>query len=378
MALAACGTRESVEPLLGALEDEDPLVSQAAVMALENLTGYAEPLVEPRRDTETSGAGSLSANARVGKPPVAPNQSSVHQGFENSFGSRAMRRVEAERWRAWVESHPWKEIEAELVARLASGDRDQQRRAAVTLGHMGGDAAKAALRAYVAKERDNNPYPEWRKNHRGDGTKFNSLADVNPRTLQAVTRALGYLEDRGAVGLLSETLGKHSQPESGNLFLAEAAVESLGRIGTPEAEEALVGAMANLKDYFYYVGWYGDHPALFACHTSPVHYLITEALDARGSTQAKSIVPHLIRSVPTDVDRALFAANDDCETLIGRVIRRAGCEAAVVETCLSILGDAQGVRTPEIEEAIGTTYQAWGGETGPGESGGSYFVVGVP
>ena len=32
-----------------------------------------------------------------------------------------------------------------------------------------------------------------------------------------------------------------------------------------------------------------------------------EALDAMGSKQAGTMVPHLIRSVPTDMDRALFA-----------------------------------------------------------------------
>ena len=42
MALAACGTRASVEPLFSALSDADPLVAQAASIALENLTGHAE------------------------------------------------------------------------------------------------------------------------------------------------------------------------------------------------------------------------------------------------------------------------------------------------------------------------------------------------
>lgn len=327
VALAACGTRDSVAVLLNALDDEEPLVGQAAAVALENLTGHVEPF--------------------------------------NPFGPRRQRREDVRQWRDWFATHDWAAVENELIERLTRGDRDQQRRAAVALGHVGGDAARSALRSYVTKERDNNPYPEWRKTHHGDGAKFNALADVNPRPLQAATRSLGYLRDKAAVPLLIETLGQNSQPEKSNLFLAEAAVEALGRIGTPEAAQSLVDALAGLKDYFFYVGWYGDHSALFACHASPVHYLITEALDARGSTQARAIVPHLIRSVPTDVDRALFAANDDCETLIGRVIRRAGGEAAVVETCLSILGDSQAARAKDIEEAIGMTYQAWGGKPDP-------------
>ena len=42
VALAACGTRASTPPLLAALTDADPLVAQAAVLALENLTGHTE------------------------------------------------------------------------------------------------------------------------------------------------------------------------------------------------------------------------------------------------------------------------------------------------------------------------------------------------
>ncbi|MFH1920637.1 MAG: HEAT repeat domain-containing protein [Planctomycetota bacterium] len=161
--------------------------------------------------------------------------------------------------------------------------------------------------------------------------------------------------------MLSETIGNHSDPETANLFLAEAAVEALGRIGTPEAEAALVEAFAGLTDYPRYTRWYGDHDALMSCHASPVHYFIAEALDALGSTQAQSILPHLIRSVPIDPDRALFLRNDDCETLVGRVIRRHGAEAAVVETCLAILGDPQATRAQEIEEAVSTTIRCWGG-----------------
>jgi hypothetical protein len=43
LALAACGTRDSVPPLLTALDDKDPVVTHAAKVALENLTGHAEP-----------------------------------------------------------------------------------------------------------------------------------------------------------------------------------------------------------------------------------------------------------------------------------------------------------------------------------------------
>ena len=327
IALAACGTRASVPPLLSALTDGDPLVAQAVAIALENLTGHAEAF--------------------------------------DAFAPPAQRARQAEKWRAWFRGTNWAAIERELLQRLASADRDVIRRAAVTLGHVGADAARAALRSYVTRERLNNPFPEWRKRFRGDGARFNSLSPANPRTLQAATRSLGYLKDAASVPMLAETIRNHSDSEKSNLFLTEAAIEALGRIGTPEAEAALVEALKGLRDYFYYVGWYGDHSALYACHASPPHYFIAEALDAMGSKRAGDILPHLIRSVPTDPDRALMLGNDDCETLVGRVIRRGGAEAAVTETCLSLLGDPKAKRTPEIAQAIAKTYGAWAGRPDP-------------
>ncbi|MCX5677130.1 MAG: HEAT repeat domain-containing protein, partial [Planctomycetota bacterium] len=329
IALATCGTRDSVPPLLAALADADPLVAQAAAIAVENLSGHAEPF--------------------------------------NPFVAAGERTQQAEKWQAWLRGTNWEAIEKDLIKRLENPDRDVVRRAAVALAHTGaGDAARAAVRAYVARERQNNPYPEWKKaGHNGDGTRFNSLSPANPRTLQAATRTLGYLKDKESVPMLAETVAQNSAPATANLFLAEAAVEALGRIGTPEAEDALVKSMAGLKDYFYFVGWYGDHSALYACHASPVHYLIAEALDAMGSKRAAPILPNLIRSMPTDPDRALMLQTDDCEALVGRIIRRSGAEASVVETCLAILGDPDAKKTPEIADAIAKTYAAWAGKPDP-------------
>lgn len=326
-ALATCGTRASVPALLRALEDADPLVAQAAAVALENLTGQA-------RD--------FDAFVEVGR-----------------------RAEQARAWRRWFELNGWDTLETKLVARLHQGDRDQVRRAAVALGRIGGPAAREALRGYVAREREVNPYPEWRQHHQGDGTRFNAHSPANPRTLQAAVRALGYLQDAAAAALLAETAQGHTDPATGNLFLAEAAIEALGRIGAPEAEVALIRLFVGLPDYPEHTRWYGDHDALIACHAAPVHYFITEALDALGSTRAGDLVPHLIRSVPTDTDRALFPGNDDCETLVGRVLRRSGAEAAVVETCLALLGDPAAAPVDTIAQALASTHQAWGGKPDP-------------
>src|SRR6185436_1793973 len=93
LALAACGTRESVQPLLTALDDKDPIVIQAANVALENLTGHAEP----------SGA---SAN-----------------------------------WKGWLASNSWPAIEIALLQTLGASS-PASRGPIAALGHVGGEAAR--------------------------------------------------------------------------------------------------------------------------------------------------------------------------------------------------------------------------------------------
>ena len=80
LALASCGRRDSVEPLLDALDDDDPLVAQAASVALENLTGHSEPF--------------------------------------QPFTDAASRAVEASRWRDWCKQLDWNSLEASLITRL--------------------------------------------------------------------------------------------------------------------------------------------------------------------------------------------------------------------------------------------------------------------
>jgi HEAT repeat protein len=321
VALAACGTRQSVPALLRALEDADPLVAQAAAMALENLSGHAEKF--------------------------------------NPFAPAAVRAAQVRQWRDWFAANSPEKIAQDLAGRLAAADRDTVRRAAVALGHWG--AGGKELQAYVAGERSHNSYPEWRKDHQGDGAMFNSLSPANPRTLQEAVRALGHLRDASAVPLLAETLAQNCHPADGNLFLAEAAAEALGRIGNAAAQAALIQTFAGLRDYPEHTLWYGDHPALIACHAAPVHYFILAALETLRATNAAPLTPHIIRSIPTDPDRALFPYNDDYETVAGRVLRRSGMEAAVVETCLALLGDPQAQSVNGLEPAVAATHEAWGG-----------------
>ncbi len=326
--LATCGTRESIPPLLEALEDIDPNVAQSAAIAIENLSGSA---------------------------PIE---------FDG-YTSAEQRKVQATKWRQWFAENNWKTIEADVIKNLQSGDRDVARRAAVALGRTGDVASRVALRAYVALHSKTNPLPKWRKaGHRGDRTQFNAQSEVNPRTLQAATRALGYLRDVDSVPMLAKLVVEHSNPDSGNLFLAESAAEALGRIATPEAEEALITGFAELQDYPKLTRWYGDHDALMACHASPVHYYILEALDTMGSKRPAEIMSHVIHSVPVDPDRALLLENDDYENLVGRIARRSGLEATIIETALSILGDEKATANKDVNDALSKVHRCWAGHPG--------------
>lgn len=303
-ALSACGTRETLPALAGLLEDADPIVARAAAIALENLTGNAEG-ADPR------------------------------------------------------------ELEAWLISQLAGNDRAARRRAVVALGHIGGDAAREALRDFVERERHANPYAPFKDKSREDKFTFDATSPLNPRTLQEAVRALGRLKDTDAVPLLASILADNHQPETANLFLAEAAAEALGWIGGPAAEQVLVEAFARLGNYHDYVGWYGDHSALYACHASPVHARIIQSLDRIGSSAAGPIVPHLIRSVPTDPDRALFLQTDTYELLVGRLIHRSGRAEEVIATCLTLLEAPEAGSSAEIQAALEVVFNAWAGKPSP-------------
>ncbi len=320
LALAACGTRASLPALLDAAEDPDRVVRGAAAVALENLTGYRE---------EGTGTGTGTAAA----------------------------------WRTWFAATSWERIERDLIDRLQSGR--EVRGAVVALGHVGGVEGRRALREWLKVEAAKNPYPIFENDNRTDTFTFGAESVWNPRTVQEGVRALGRSGDVDALPLLEGWLARNVEPRRGNLFLAEAAIEALGRLGTPAAEEILLRTFAGLSDYWHYVGWYSDHPALYACHASPIHGRLLEALEWLGSTRAGLLVPAVIRSIPTDPDRGLFLDNDDYEVLAGRLIRRSGRGEEVTETCLALLGDPTARVAGDVKEALGRTHAAWGGHPGP-------------
>ena len=71
----------------------------------------------------------LAAHAAI----AIENLTGVAESFD-AFSSKPERERQAERWKKWFVDKNWLEIEAELVGRLQSSDRDVVRRAAVALG----------------------------------------------------------------------------------------------------------------------------------------------------------------------------------------------------------------------------------------------------
>ncbi len=308
MGLAACGTRESVAVLRPVLADPNPVVAQAAHVALEHLTGL-----------------------RVKFNPFAGD-----------------REAAVRRWAEPLDRLDWTAIERDLCGQVSRGDRLESWAAAETLGRTGGSAGAAALRAFLAS----NPGAEL-------------------RIAMAAMRSLGSLGDREAVPALVTMLSTNAplvkdrgeaNREFGGaqraVYLAATAAEALGRIGGAEAERALAGTLGTLQPMEKYTLCCGDHPWLMGCHSSPVHHRILEALDAMGSTNGGDAAAAIVRAVPMDKDRALLYELDAYEALTARVLARSGRAADVAESCLAVLGDPAARGRDDLIAAVGASPHA--------------------
>ena len=222
---------------------------------------------------------------------------------------------------------------------LGEDDATAAFRAVRALGHIGGEGAAEALRAYVEAHLDPN------------------APGADARTLMAALRALGRIGDAEATPLLGRVLALDTQHGHGhvrrrNVHVAAAAAEALGQIGSDEAERALVDFCPKLRGFRDYTRVSGDHPVLINCHSSVLHYRILEALDAIGSTDA-SVLPVFLRSLPEDLDRALLLETDSYENLVGWMAQRCGAADRLAETCLAVLGDDLGEPDGALKEALG-------------------------
>ena len=101
VALAACGTRESVGPLLAVLGDADPLVAQAAAVALENLLGRGEPFAA------FAPAADRAARPNRGWPGSAARRGTRSSGtWSRDWETRTATSFAARRWRWGTSAAP--------------------------------------------------------------------------------------------------------------------------------------------------------------------------------------------------------------------------------------------------------------------------------
>jgi HEAT repeat protein len=335
MGLAACGTRDSVEPLLNVLSDSDPVIAQASALAIENLTGYSRAF--------------------------------------NAFEGRT-RDKQAEQAKEWFKTRTWESIERDLIReieaisskhktraglQMSDENRIRQRRAIVALGHIGGDKAAFAVQAYVGSQ-TNMPQVLPKTLF---GRYFRADSPCNPRTQQEGIRVLGHLQNSETTALMKGIVENNLHHRQSNLFLSEICLEAMGYANSNEHEDYMIDLFGRLKEFWEYYNWYG--PGTPNNEVSPLHYRVLKYLDKIGSTNAIEIVPAIIRSLPIDPDRQLFMDMDDYETVAGRVIRRAGAESKVVEMCLEIMGEPSKGTDEKIKKAVSKLYVAFGGNPGP-------------
>ncbi|MHC4165768.1 MAG: HEAT repeat domain-containing protein [Planctomycetota bacterium] len=300
LALAACGDRSATEPLLETLNDRNVFAAQAANIALENLTAHS-------------------------------------LGF-NPFRDRS----EAGKWRQYLAQNNWAVIEEHLIGKLSSENVVEQLNSARALGHVGSGDGKAALRDFVAE----NP-------------------NASLRVIIAAIRSLGYLRDVEAIPLLTKIFRENMTKDPGNapdlhelgwlqkpVYLTATAAEALGRIGSRDALRPLIESTPDLLDFWKYTFWCGDHSWLMGCQSSPIHYRILEAIDRTQPEDIDSIVPSILKSIPIDTDRALLHETDSYENLVARVVARSSRARQVLETCLSVLGEADGRPAGDLKDAV--------------------------
>jgi HEAT repeat protein len=280
LALSACGDRSAVAPLINALSDRNPTVVLAVRNALEHLTGHPEGSTE------------------------------------------------------------WAAIESAMIERLQSADMAAVHTALESLGHVGGDAARAAIRAYLTA----NPEGEL-------------------RVLMAAMRSIGHLKDSAAVplltGILNDNLtkkGKGGHHEFGfgqkPIYLSATAAEALGHIGGEQAEAALLEAFPRLNSFEDYVFRVAEHKWLMGMNCSVLHHRMLEAFDRMNSTATGALTEKIIESVPADKDRGLLYELDSYERLSARVIKQGGRLADVIESCLHIIGDTSAKADAALVAAI--------------------------
>jgi HEAT repeat protein len=288
LALSSCGNRIAVDPLLKGILDKNTQVALACNMALSHLTAHNEELKSIKK-------GDLTACA--------------------------------DRWKQWLANNNWQSLEKQLIETLQSKDPQDVIMAVQSLGHVGGDAGRVALRTYAKRALDLK-----------DRTCTRSLFDA--------MLALGHLGDSDSAAMLNAILKAHIRLANGerSVKLSEAAVEALGWIGTAEAEKALIERSKELLPIAKYNIALGDQAGTWGeeLSCSPLHYRFLEAFDAMGSKLPEPAAWAFSVSMHMNYDQPLMQERDTYETLLARVIQRSDSMDTIIDSCFAMIGVGKG------------------------------------
>ncbi len=393
LSLSACGNRDAVAPLMEAIKDKSPIVARAATSALEHLTGKPEgstdwtaiekAMIEKilteqqRKNMQTDAAPAAVKAPKVviksalygvrGKPA---QQADVTEKLQKHIAAGNLSFIAGVRFAGKDPArgiHKTTEIEYSINGKLdkvslaegaafdllnpagvftSSSNGQEVQMAIETLGHVGGDPAKKAIRFWLK----NNPKGEL-------------------RIVMAAIRSLGFLQDReavpGLIAIMNNNLngrGKGGWNEGGfnqkPVYLSATAAEALGRIGGEQAEKALLATLAQLGNFESHVFHSGEHSWLKSAQASPIYFRVLESLDRIKSKGAGAMTGSLVVSIPSDKDRGLLYELDSYEKLVSRVIDQNGQMENVVEACLDVLGEERPSGTlkktgdPQLKAAV--------------------------
>ncbi|MFH1920769.1 MAG: HEAT repeat domain-containing protein [Planctomycetota bacterium] len=196
MALAWCGERDSIGPLLTALDDEDWLTRQAAHVSLTNLTG-------------------------------------MEFSFD-ALESSDQRDAQAKAWRDWWATVPEDRPPEKVLALVGVQNRND--RLGNRLGATGVSPVlpwKLAPSTLIEVKLSRN---ELREGERNGPIEW---------AVERGLRALGMLGGKGATAAILEVLGEEPTTEPPYRPMVRAGIRSLGRLGDEQAFQALLGYLDN-------------------------------------------------------------------------------------------------------------------------------------
>jgi len=281
MALGWCGGRDQVPLLLGALEDDDWVVRQAARAALANLTGM--------------------------------------QWAFDALGTPQQRDQQAAAWRQWWQRTSQQFPPADVLALLDDENLECRLRAVRALGAMGGLGASEAILEAILPYRDRD---------------HGKLTPLEKHLVQSGIRSLGRLRQPGALEPLLALLD--------TVGWARYAADALGDFGSPRAVLPLIAAYPEFsRDLNHRTRnpakcpsddrFSGDNTQ-DRMHETP--YAIAVALsrlpldDPQHVRALRGIVPYLLANMPSNWDGGVLYEPEAFELVSCYLLQRAGLREA--------------------------------------------------